>query len=38
MIKRRILIPNGVISDTEMQKNPSVLACPRCTLVNGFDN
>jgi integrase/recombinase XerD len=37
-LKRQILIHNGVTLDTEMQKKPSVLACPRCTLVNGFDN
>jgi integrase/recombinase XerD len=36
-LKRQILIHNGIISDTEMQKTPSVLTCPRCTLVNAID-
>jgi len=37
-LKRQILIHNGVISDTEMQKKPSTLTCPRCNLVNTIDN
>jgi len=37
-LKRQILIHNGIISDTEMQKKPSVLTCAKCTLVNAIDN
>ena len=37
-LKRQILVHNGIISEDEMQKKPSVLVCPRCTLVNAIDN
>jgi hypothetical protein len=37
-LKRQILVHNGIISEDEMQKKPSVLTCPRCTLVNAIDN
>jgi hypothetical protein len=37
-LKTQILLHNGIISDNEMQKKPSVLACPRCSLVNAIDN
>jgi integrase/recombinase XerD len=36
--KRQILVHNGIISEDEMQKKPSVLTCPRCSLVNAIDN
>jgi hypothetical protein len=37
-LKRQILIHNGVVSDNEMQKKPSVLTCPRCSFVNSINN
>ena len=37
-LKRQILVHNGAISDNDLQKKPSVLACPRCSLVNAIDN
>jgi integrase/recombinase XerD len=37
-LKRRILVHNGAISDNDLQKKPSVLKCPRCSLVNALDN
>ena len=37
-LKRQILIQNGIIGEQEIQKKPSILNCPRCTLVNAIDN
>jgi protein-tyrosine-phosphatase len=38
-LKRQILIQNGIISEEkELQKKPSILNCPRCSLVNAIDN
>jgi ribosomal protein L37E len=37
-LKERILVYNGIISDGEMHKKPSVLLCPRCSLINAIDN
>ena len=37
-LKRQILIQNGIIGEHEIQKKPSILNCPRCTLVNAIDN
>ena len=37
-LKQKILVYNGIISDGEMQKKPSVLTCPRCDLVNAIEN
>jgi hypothetical protein len=37
-LKQKILIQNGIISDQQIEKKPSVLACPRCTIVNAIDN
>jgi integrase/recombinase XerD len=37
-LKRQILIHNGVLTEEEIQKKPSVILCPRCSLVNAFDN
>jgi integrase/recombinase XerD len=36
-LKRQILVHNGAISDNDLQKKPSVLACIRCDLVNAID-
>jgi integrase/recombinase XerD len=35
---REILIQNGIIGEQEIQKKPSILNCPRCSLVNAIDN
>jgi integrase/recombinase XerD len=37
-LKEQILVHNGVITDSQKQKRPSVLTCPRCNLVNAIDN
>jgi hypothetical protein len=37
-LKRQILIQNGIMVGQEIQKKPSILNCPRCTLVNAIDN
>jgi len=38
-LRRQILIQNGIIlEEIEMQKKPSILNCPRCSLVNAVDN
>jgi hypothetical protein len=37
-LKQKILIQNGIISEQQVEKKPSVLNCPRCSLVNAIDN
>lgn len=37
-LKEQILVHNGVITDYQRQKSPSVLTCPRCELINAIDN
>ena len=37
-LKQKILVQNGIISDQQIQKKPSVLNCPRCSLVNAADS
>ena len=37
-LKRQILVHNGVLTEEEFQKKPSVIYCPRCSLVNALDN
>jgi len=37
-LKEQILVHNVVITDSQKQKRPSVLSCPRCNLVNAIDN
>ncbi len=37
-LKRQILVHNGIISNDEIQKTPSVLMCPRCNLINATHN
>jgi hypothetical protein len=37
-LKKQILVYNGIISEGEIQRKPSVLACPKCNLVNPIDN
>ena len=37
-LKQKILIQNGIISEQEIEKKPSILNCPRCSLVNAIEN
>jgi hypothetical protein len=37
-LKQKILVYNGIVSPDELEKKPSVLACPRCELVNDLHN
>ncbi len=37
-LKHKILVQNGIISEQEIEKKPSVLNCPRCGLVNAVEN
>ncbi|HZC20333.1 MAG TPA: hypothetical protein VE223_01690 [Nitrososphaeraceae archaeon] len=37
-LKQKILVQNGIISEQQIEKKPSVLNCPRCSLVNAIDN
>lgn len=37
-LKQKILVHNGIISTDEVEKKPSVLACPRCELINAIEN
>jgi integrase/recombinase XerD len=39
-LKNQILVHNGIITEevAVMQRKPSVLACPRCSLVNAIEN
>jgi hypothetical protein len=37
-LKQKILVYNGIMAENELQKKPAVLTCPRCNLVNTFDN
>ena len=37
-LKQKILVQNGIIIDQQIEKKPSVLNCPRCSLVNAADN
>ena len=37
-LKEQILVHNGVITDSQRQKRPSVMECPRCELINAIDS
>jgi integrase/recombinase XerD len=37
-LKQKILIQNGILSEQQIEKKPSILNCPRCSLVNAIDN
>ena len=37
-LKQKILVQNGIISEREIEKKPSILNCPRCSLVNAIEN
>ena len=37
-LKQKILVQNGIISEQQIEKKPSIVNCPRCNLVNAIDN
>ena len=37
-LKQKILVQNGIISEQQVEKKPSILNCPRCSLVNAIEN
>jgi hypothetical protein len=37
-LKDKILQYNGIISEGEIKKKPSIIDCPRCQLVNALEN
>jgi len=37
-LKQKILVQNGIISEQQIEKKPSIINCPRCSLVNAVDN
>jgi integrase/recombinase XerD len=37
-LKQKILVQNGIISEQQIEGKPSVLNCPRCSLVNAIEN
>jgi hypothetical protein len=37
-LKKQILVRNGIISEDEIPKKPSVLPCGRCGLINSLEN
>jgi hypothetical protein len=37
-LKQKILVQNGIISEQEIEKKPSILNCPRCSVVNAIEN
>ena len=37
-LKQKILVQNGIITETDGHPKPSIADCPRCRLVNRADN
>jgi integrase/recombinase XerD len=37
-LKQKILVQNGSMSEQQVDRKPSILNCPRCSLVNAIDN
>jgi len=37
-LKNKILAYNGIISENEIIKKPTILSCPRCEFVNVIEN
>jgi integrase/recombinase XerD len=37
-LKNQILVRNGIISEHEIKKKPSILLCPRCEFVNSIEH
>jgi integrase/recombinase XerD len=36
-LKQKILLQNGIISEQQIEKKPSILNCPKCSLVNAIE-
>ena len=37
-LKQKILVQNGIISESEGRPLPTIAECPKCNLVNSIDN
>jgi hypothetical protein len=37
-LKQKILVQNGIIAEQQIERKPSILNCPRCSLVNAIEN
>jgi RNase P subunit RPR2 len=37
-LKQKILVQNGIISEQQIEKKPSILNCPKCSLINAIEN
>ena len=37
-LKNKILEHDGIISEKEFIRKPSIQSCPRCNIVNAFEN
>jgi integrase/recombinase XerD len=37
-LKHKILVQNGIIAEQQIERKPSILNCPRCSLVNAIDS
>lgn len=37
-LKQKILVYNGIVPPSEIERKPSVLSCPRCNLINTVEN
>jgi integrase/recombinase XerD len=37
-LKQEILIRNGIISENELKRKPSILLCPKCEFVNSIEH
>jgi hypothetical protein len=37
-LKQKILVQNGIIAEQQIERKPSILNCPRCSLVNAIDS
>jgi hypothetical protein len=37
-LKQKILVQNGIIVEQQIERKPSILNCPRCSLVNAIEN
>jgi hypothetical protein len=36
-LKNQILVRNGIVSESEIKKKPSIHLCPRCEFVNPIE-
>jgi len=37
-LKQKILVQNGIISEQQIERKPSIVNYPRCSLVNAIEN